>query len=345
MICNNCDSSNVIKYGKYKDTQYYLCKDCGRRFASGDRIPKMQNSTKTIADALNMYYEGMSLAEIRRNLIQQDGNYISRITAYNWVDRFTDLAVKEAEKYQPKVGSVWIADETFMRIDKHKKDDADIDNPYSKSRKAKWVVFWDIIDADTRFLLASHATTTRSAKDAQILMEKAAKRADKVPRIVYTDKLKAYLEGIEQVFGADTTHRQGSPFEVGNNNNLIERFHGTIKERTKVMRALKNKDTLEKFMDGWLVHYNFFRPHISLHDMTPSQAAGIRFPFRNWKDVVEQPIEITSRIPVECDIPRDVSRDIPDMGLPKSKVVRGTRAIKRRSRVTPPMTTLGSIRK
>jgi len=167
--CKYCQSENVIKYGKYKDTQYYLCKNCGHRFASADRIPKMQNSTKTIADALNMYYEGMSLAEIRRNLIQQDNNYISRVTAYNWVDRFTDLAVKEAEKYQPKVGGVWVADETFIRIDKHKKDDAGIDNPYTRGRKAKWVVFWDIIDADTRFLLASHATTTRAQKTLKYL--------------------------------------------------------------------------------------------------------------------------------------------------------------------------------
>lgn len=339
--CNYCDSNNVIKYGKYKDTQYYLCKDCGRRFASGDRIPKMQNSTKTIADALNMYYEGMSLAEIRRNLIQQDTNYISRTTAYNWVDRFTDLAVDEAKKHQPTVGDVWIADETYIRIDKHKKGEDGIENPYSKSKKAKWVVFWDIIDADTRFLLASHATTTRGTKDAQALMEKAAKRAGKFPRIIYTDRLKAYLDGIELTFGADTKHKQGSPFDVENSNNLIERFHGTIKERTKVMRALKNRDTLEKFMDGWLVHYNFFRPHLSLKDRTPASVAGIRFPFRNWKDVVEQPIEITSRIPIECDIPED----IPEVESPKTKVVRKARVAKRRARSVLPMTTLGSVRK
>ena len=343
--CKYCQSENVIKYGKYKDTQYYLCKNCGHRFASADRIPKMQNSTKTIADALNMYYEGMSLAEIRRNLIQQDNNYISRVTAYNWVDRFTDLAVKEAEKYQPKVGGVWVADETFIRIDKHKKDDAGIDNPYTRGRKAKWVVFWDIIDADTRFLLASHATTTRSAKDAQILMEKAAKRAGKFPRIVYTDKLRAYLDGIELTFGADTKHKQGSPFEIGNSNNLIERFHGTIKERTKVMRALKNKDTLEKFMDGWLVHYNFFRPHSSLpNDMTPAQAAGIKFPFRNWKDVVEQPIEVTARIPIEC-VESDVSGDASDVELPRPKVVRKAKSVKHKRRTVTPMTSLRGIRK
>jgi putative transposase len=314
--CKYCQSADVIRYGKYKDTQYYLCKDCNRRFASTDTIPKMQNTTKTIADALNMYYEGMSLAEIRRNLIQQDNNPISRITAYNWVNRFTDLAVKEADKYHPKVGDVWIADETYMRIDQSK---ATVKNPYWKERKEKWVVFWDIIDSKTRFLLASIATTTRNVKDAQTLMEKAAKKAGKIPRIIYTDKLNAYLGGIKNSFKDYASHRQGSPFEVGNSNNLIERFHGTIKERTKVMRALRNKETLEKFMDGWLVHYNYFRPHTSLNDKTPAQAAGINFPFRNWKDVTEQPYTVTSRIPISPKAPR---------------------ITKKHARITPPMAKL-----
>ncbi|MFC1977207.1 DDE-type integrase/transposase/recombinase, partial [Chloroflexota bacterium] len=152
---------------------------------------------------------------------------------------------------------------------------------------------------------ASHATSTRSVKDAQTLMEKAAKRAGKIPRIVYTDKLKSYLEGIELTFGADTEHRQGSPFDIGSSNNYIERFHSTIKSRTKVMRGLRNKQTLEKFMDGWLVHYNFFRPHMSLNDMTPAMVAGIKFPFRNWKDITEQPYEKTARIPIRDFTPKE----------------------------------------
>jgi hypothetical protein len=105
---------------------------------SGDTIPKMQNSTKEIADVLNMYYEGMSENEIRRNRIQQKTNYISTGSVYNWVDRFTDFAVKEADKQIPKVGDTRIADETYIRIDKSK---ARVENPYSKSRSAKWIVF------------------------------------------------------------------------------------------------------------------------------------------------------------------------------------------------------------
>ena len=71
VVCKHCGSHNVIKYGKYKDVQRYYCKDCKRKFAGVDTIPKMQYPTDQIADVLNMYYEGMSLHEIRRNLIQQ----------------------------------------------------------------------------------------------------------------------------------------------------------------------------------------------------------------------------------------------------------------------------------
>jgi putative transposase len=304
LVCKYCQSEAVIKYGIQDGLQYYYCKACHRKFSRSDTIPAMHNKTKDIADALNMYYEGMSLNEIRRNFIQQDENYISKVSAYNWVNRFTELAEKEADKYQPKVGDTWIADETFIRVDKRKPKDAKVENPYTRSRSAKWVVFWDIIDADTRFLLASHVTTTRNTQDAKLLMEKAAKRAGKLPKVVVTDKLGSYLTGIEAAFGADTQHRQGEPFKVENNTNLIERFHGTLKDRTKVMRALKNRDTLQKFTDGWLVHYNYFRPHMSLNDKTPAQAAGINFPFRNWKDVVEQPYEKTARIQIKEGKPR-----------------------------------------
>ena len=323
MQCKYCQSEHIIKYGKYKDVQYYFCKSCNRKFASTDTIPKMQYSTSKIADSLNMYYEGLSLQEIRRNLIQQHNDYISDVTALNWVKRFSKLAIMEAGKYKPEVGSVWVADETVIDID------------------GKNIWFWDIIDTKTRFLIASHMSFTRTAKDAQSLMKQAYDRTGKIPRVIYTDKLRAYLDGIELTFGADTTHKQGSPFDVETNTNLIERFHGTIKSRTKVMRGLHTVESARLFMDGWLVHYNFFRPHMSLKDRTPAQVAGISFPFRNWKDITEQPYERTSRIPI---------KPISEIAiLPERKVVRITRTRRvrispRRRRITPPMPSLSQIR-
>ena len=74
--CKYCQSENVIKYGKYKDVQNYFCKDCRRKYAGIDTIPKMQYSTSKVADAISMYFEGMSLKEIRRNFIQQHNGYV-----------------------------------------------------------------------------------------------------------------------------------------------------------------------------------------------------------------------------------------------------------------------------
>lgn len=306
MICKYCQSEKVRRYGKYKDTQYYYCNDCRRKFSNPEAIPKMQYSTSKVADAISMYFEGMSLKEIRRNFIQQHNDYISDVTVLNWVNRFTDLAIAESKKYTPNVGSVWVADETVLNV----------------GHKNIWL--WDIIDTKTRFLIATHMSETRTSKDAEALMKLAYERTGKIPRIIYTDKLRAYLEGIERVFGADTSHRQGAPFSVENNTNMIERMHGTIKSRTKVMRGLRTVDSAKKYLDGWLVHYNFFRPHMSLNDQTPASVAGIKFPFRNWKDVCEQPFEVTARIPIRtCEpIPENVSVSVAKKTTKRKKLTK-----------------------
>ncbi len=270
VMCKFCGSKNVVKNGVRKgNIQYYLCRDCGRAFAGNNALEGMKYPPNQIAEAMSLFYSGLSIDAIRRELDNIYHVYPSDSTVYEWVVRFTKVAVSEAKFSNLKVGSVWIADETVLKID-----------------EGKDVWFWDIIDDETRFLLASHMSTTRSTKDAEALMQKAWERARKVPRIIYTDKLAAYLDGIELTFGADTKHKQRSPFEVGGSNNLIERFHGTIKARTKVMRGLHNKQTAQLFMDGWLIHYNFFRPHESLKNKTPAEVAKADFPYKSWRDVV-----------------------------------------------------------
>lgn len=89
----------------------------------------------------------------------------------------------------PEVGDTWIADETVLALDKGMK-----------------VWFFDIIDADTRFLLASRASLSRTTRDAHMLMDRAIKRAGKSPKVVITDKLASYLD---VNYGKDAEHRQG----------------------------------------------------------------------------------------------------------------------------------------
>lgn len=266
--CKYCGSNKqVVRFGSYKGVQRWWCKKCRRKFTASDALPKMKTPVSHIASALSLYYGGMSLNAIRRHMTQQYGYAPSESTLYDWLTRFSELAVKEAKKHKPDVGDVWVADETVLKIG------------------GKNVWFWDIIDAKTRFLLASHLSTSRNQYDARLLMHRAAMRASKPPKTIITDQLAAYLEGVAWNFGRQTRHIAAKDLRATPGTQLIERFHSSLKTRTKVMRGLKKIETAKLLMDGWLVHYNFFRPHESLGDKTPADKAGIVFPFDDWMDV------------------------------------------------------------
>ncbi len=271
ITCKHCGSANVVKYGTKEGTQYYRCKECKRTFAWNECLSGMRYPPDQIATAISLFYDGLSIDAIRRQLDSIYHVYPSDSTVYEWIVRFSQQAVKEARFIKIKVGDLWICDETVLRID------------------GKNVWFWDVIDDDTRFLLNSRVSYSRTTKDAQALFEQTSKRANKVPKTVITDKLYAYLDGLELAFGADTEHIQSKGFSVQPNTNLIERFHGTLKARTKVMRGLKNLESAIEFTDGWLVNYNFFRPHEALGGKTPAEVAKADFPYKSWRDVGVNP--------------------------------------------------------
>lgn len=105
------------------------------------------------------------------------------------------------------------------------------------------------------------------------------------------------------------------------------------------MRGLKTPESALLILDGWLVYYNFFRPHESLGDKTPAEKAGLDFPLKNWLDVVKQSkgaSKYTSIYPRERVV----------LGLPTKYNIRRSkrkrRAEKKKSRVTMP--TLSGVR-
>ncbi|MFC1949376.1 transposase [Chloroflexota bacterium] len=203
----------------------------------------------------------MSIAGIRRNLKQEHGNLPSTATIYEWIMKYTQYAIDSIKDYQPKkIGNTWVADETAIMMD------------------GGHLWLWDIIDYDTRYLLATRLSRSRTTQDAQMLYDRAVKTAGKEPDKVITDKLASYLD---VRYGKDTEHIRSRPFAVEDNTQLIERFHETLKQRTKVMRGLKNIESANDFISGWLVHYNYIRPHTSLNDRTPAEVAGINYPYKN----------------------------------------------------------------
>ena len=235
------------------------------------RIPKMKTPARQIASALGMYFGGMPLDAIQQQFRQDYDLDMSESNYWNWVKRFTKEGMKELETFTPVVGDTWVADETYMKL------------------KKRNVYFWDIIDADTRYLLATHVSFTRSGRDAKALMNLARKRAGKPPKAVVTDKLASYVSGIEEAYGADSKHRRGGPFkhlDSGESTALIERFHRTLEQRTRVFQKIQSLGNIRLLTDGWLINYNFFKQHEGVGNIPPAQVMSKVVPFKDWNDIV-----------------------------------------------------------
>ena len=267
--CKFCGSRDLVRYGRYRGIQRYLCQECGRKGANNRALPRMQVPPEVIGAAISMFYEGMPLSAISRQLWQIYRIQPSRATIYGWVTKYTKKAKQLTADSKLKRAREWVVDETVLKV----------------GGKKTW--FWDILDSNSRYLIASHLSETRGTKDAETIMKHAQGKTEKPPEFIISDKLAAYVDGIERVFGADTWHIQAQGLAGRINTNLVERFHGTLKSRTKIMRGLKGRRTARLITDGWLFHYNHFRPHEALGKRTPAQVAGIKFPHANWTGIVK----------------------------------------------------------
>jgi hypothetical protein len=172
---------------------------------------------------------------------------------------------------------------------------------------------------------------------AKRLFEEAHKRAGRYPKYIVTDKQNSYFDGVGAAFGAKTEHIMTSPFGEGKDStSKIERWHGTLKDRTKVMKSFKNVDTLLSFTDGYLVFYNFLKPHEALKGKTPAEAAKIDYPLKNWADIIRVPVSKEAEIkthkilvlkqpPVKTTLPKGT----------KARMREPTRQPTRQPRATP----------
>lgn len=268
--CKYCGSKNFVKYGFKNEVQQYLCNDCGRKFNEKDILEGMRTPIPEIATALGLFFDGMSLSNISEQLHHIYSDDVNPSTVYRWVIEYSQKAIYIFKIFTPKVGRVWIVDETVIDI------------------AGNNVWFWDIIDYDTRFLLASHLSTSRTIEHVKAVMEEAKERVNSlcVDALILSDRLRAYDKGIKDVFGKCALHIKSEGFSSDINTNLIERFHGTLKERTKTLRGFKSWETAEIILDGFLINYNFFRPHMTLNNTTPANEAKIKLPFSTWEGLL-----------------------------------------------------------
>jgi len=176
------------------------------------------------------------------------------------------------------------------------------------------------IDADTK-LVPSFKVGKRDAVTANALVGDLASRlANRVQ--LSTDALKAYVEAVEQAFGADVDYAQiiktyeheeseyperkysasevvsvekravtGSPNMRLASTSYVERLNGTTRLHMRRLTRLtyafsKRLDNFEAAVALHFTYYNFVKRHITLR-MTPAMAAGVEKTFWTVGDLIE----------------------------------------------------------
>jgi transposase-like protein len=275
--CPQCNSppSLHVRRGKrnnrYGIAQAYSCKVCGYRFVHRPGFEKMQSNPTAIVAALDLRFKGLSLSKISSHLKEFYNVEVTPVTVHNWVKKYIRLIKQYTMHLQPNVSSKWHADETQLKVN------------------GKQAYLWNMMDSETRFLIAKILSYNRRTEEAQQLLEQALNRVGKEPKELVTDGLKSYDAALnhEKSNGMmkSTNHTLSSLQQA--RNNRVERMHGTFRERTKTLRGLDNIESAGSFTDGLEVYYNYIRPHSALEGKTPAVAAGVLHPDQsNWRTLI-----------------------------------------------------------
>ena len=327
--CPDCASSRIVKVGVRNGQQRYRCRGCNKDFRAGTKAEGRKMDADLMGSAIRDFYTGKSYKQIAEGLKEEyDIPEPSKATIYSWVRDYTDRAVDEMKGHKAKTGGHWVADETQVDVGGQK----------------MWL--WNVMDAETRYILASHLTPRRDAQAARVVMRKAVEAADKPPKTVTTDRLRSYIRPIKEIM-PEARHMQSEGMRADINNNLSERLQGTFKDRTKTLRALDSRKTGQRYLDGWVLTYNHFRGHESLRNQTPGKRAKVSPPFTEWADVVKDgaalpmPTLKAEARPVSQSSRKPQLRPVAQLRLPKKRVgPKLTMPRKRRSAKLHPMVEL-----
>ena len=270
--CPNRCSGKVVKIGFQAGKQRYRCRACNKDFREPDAFQQGRRfPIQQVGTALQAYFDGLSYRETARNIGRTFNTKTpDEASVFRWIQGYTRGANEVLKNHKVPTGREWVADELQVNV----------------GGKPYWL--WNVQDRNSRYLLSTHLTPKRDARAAEIVMRKAQSVAANTPKVIRTDKLPSYIPAIKKVFDGKTKHLQSQGLAAEINNNLSERMQGSIRERDKVLRAMKSREAGQNYLDGWAIDYNLFRPHLGLRDRTPAQAAGMVVPFTSWQDVAQK---------------------------------------------------------
>jgi len=280
--CRYCKSNEVIKYGnrnnKSGKIQIYKCNSCKKILSDNTTFPKMKHKGEIITVALDLYFKNMSLRGVKDHLRQIYGVKVSHVTILFWIRKYSKIFKEFTDKLKGESSGVLHADEMMVSV------------------KGKWYWLWNVIDKETKFITACKLSKVRYQDDAVGIFKETKSKLINKPKIVITDGLQAYDKAIRKVFWRhpQTKHVWSTGLRGSINNNLVERFNGTVRDRIKVTRGFDQPESTADILNGFMTYYNFIRPHLSLNGMTPAEASRINLHLNGgnrWMELVKMAME------------------------------------------------------
>ena len=275
--CDNCGSIKVMRYGLYKDKQVFKCKDCQHKFREPSVLAKLKFTPELVTLCLDLYFSGLSLRKVARNVSDHFNVDLHHSTVYEWIQRYIPRISEHVNSLIPQLSNQWHVDELFVKM----KD--------GETRKGQSGIayLWNVMDRESRFLIASKLSEKRDINGAVQAFNEAIKNShNNKPDVVYTDALRAYREGVKQTLGDKVEHVSKCGINKPHaNNNRVERLNGTLRERVKVQRGWKSNKS--QIAEGQRIYYNFVKPHQALDGKTPAERAGINIKGKDkWKNLI-----------------------------------------------------------
>ncbi len=208
--------------------------------------------------SLQLYFTGESLRNVQKFLKLQ-GVDVSHKTIYCWVRKYTKLMKTYLDKITPQIGDTWRADEVFVKI------------------RGELKYIFSLMDDETRFWIAQEVSNKKHGHNARGLLKEGKKVTQIKPKVFTTDGLPSYNIAHQKEFWARnrderTVHIRHIRLQGDKNNNKMERLNGEFRDREKVMRGIKTRES--PLFDGYHLYHNYIRPHMSLDNGLPPKPAG-----------------------------------------------------------------------
>jgi putative transposase len=271
-VCDRCKSENSIvkdglRHNKSGDVQTYRCKSCHHKYIINTGFEKYRATPKVVTAALDLYFKGVSLRKICDHLRQFYSVKMTHASVIKWLRKFVDVVKPYVDSLSPpRLSGVYHVDEMMIHAKRERMEVGHY----------QWL--WNLMDDTTRFWISSMVSQRREAKDAQRVFSDAKKKTNHTKAIIH-DGLRTYDEAFQKEYFSLKNPRVQNIRSVSVRheglNSKVERLHGTIREREKIMRGMQTRETAQKVVDAMRINYNFVREHSTIKK-TPAEKAGIK---------------------------------------------------------------------